>query len=252
MNDFHRLHFYYRSTGGDNKKGRPPYYSKETCLRSFLRAQARVASCSRVTFVNDGPIPGDRLRIMWEHGTILPLSGIGNTPCHRETLRHALASESELVYFAEDDYLYVASAFEQMIAAFDALPGVDYVTLYDHTDRYRRRDDARRGRSRIFLTEATHWRTVESTCMTFGARRPVLASDRWIHALPTRKPFPADRRIWRMTQGIGPYFWLLPKRTLVGPMPGLATHMDPDQLSPFVDWESEARRADDWSGAKGI
>ncbi len=43
------LHIFYRSTGGDNKKNRPPFYSKMLCLRSFLRAYAPVRGRASIT-----------------------------------------------------------------------------------------------------------------------------------------------------------------------------------------------------------
>jgi hypothetical protein len=235
------LHIFYRSTGGDNKKDRPPYYSKMLCLRSFLRAFARVRDRARVTFVNDGPMPDDRLAVMAEWGEIVSFPGLGNSPSYRETLALALRLPSDsLVYFAEDDYLYTEPAFEKMLAAFDELPRVDYITLFDHLDRYLRTDDSRRGYSRVYIAGGHHWRTVESTCMTFGARVSRLKSDAWIHRLGTVPKTPRDREIWRCTQGEKQFFWKLPKRTLIGPIPSLATHMDPAGLSPNIDWQAVA------------
>lgn len=234
-----RLHIFYRSTGGDNKKNRPPYYSKMLCLRSFLRAFERVRDRADITFVNDGPMPDDRLDVMKQYGKIVSFPGLGNSPSYRETLAMAIKLPGDsLVYFAEDDYLYTAAALEKLLAAFDELPKVDYVTLYDHMDRYIRTDDSRRGYSRVYIAGGLHWRTVESTCMTFGARVNRLAGDAWIHRLGTIPKTPRDRTIWRCSQGEKGFFWKFPKRTLIGPIPSLATHMDPEGLSPNVDWEA--------------
>jgi hypothetical protein len=236
------LHIFYRSTGGDNKKNRPPYYSKMLCLRSFLRAFARVRDRASITFVNDGPMPDDRLAVMKEWGRIVSFPGLGNSPSYRETLALAVALPEEgLVYFAEDDYLYTEPALEMLLAAFDTLPEIEYVTLFDHLDRYIRTDDSRRGYSRVYLAGGMHWRTVESTCMTFGARVEALKNDAWIHKLGTVPKTPRDRAIWRCTQGEKEFFWKFPKRTLIGPIPSLATHMDPEGLAPNIDWVAVAR-----------
>ncbi len=236
------LHIFYRSTGGDNKKNRPPYYSKMLCLMSFLRAFERVRGRAEITFVNDGPMPDDRLVIMERYGKIVSFPGLGNSPSYRETLALAVALPPDsLVYFAEDDYLYTPQALEKLLAAFDEIPAAEYVTLFDHMDRYTRSDDSRRGYSRLYLAGGLHWRTVESTCMTFGARVRTLRSDAWIHRLGTVPKTPRDRTIWRCTQGEKEFFWKFPKRTLVGPIPSLATHMDPEGLAPNVDWEEVAR-----------
>ncbi|MDB5035483.1 MAG: hypothetical protein JWQ98_2724 [Chlorobi bacterium] len=235
------LHIFYRSTGGDNKKNRPPYYSKMLCLRSFLRAFTEAGSRASVTFINDGPMPDDRLEIMETIGDIVSYPGLGNSPSYRKTLDLALAKPPDsLIYFAEDDYLYTSPAFVKLLAAFDELPRVDYVTLFDHRDRYTRTDDSRRGYSRVFVAGGHHWRTVESTCMTFGARAHRLRSDAWIQRLGTVPNTPRDRVIWRCTQGEKEFFWKFPKRTLVGPVPSLAAHMDPEGLPPNIDWERVA------------
>lgn len=241
------LFILYRSTGGDNRKDRPPYYSKLLCLRSFLRAFERVRERASVTFVNDGPMPDNRPAIMAEWGQVVSFPGLGNSWSYRRALVMALAlPEDSLVYFAEDDYLYTDAAFVKLLDVFEALPAVDYVTLFDNFDRYTRRDDARGGYSRVFLAGGLHWRTVESACMTYGARTARLKRDAWIHRLGTISNSPADRFIWRCAQGEKWFFWKFPKRTLVGPLPSLATHMHAPGLAPNVDWERVAQDTDGW------
>lgn len=240
-----RLYIIYRSTGGDNRKNRPPYYSKMLCLRSFLAAAARVRDRATITFMNDGPMPEDRLAIMRAWGTVESLPGLGNSPSYRKALEMAVALPADaLVYFAEDDYLYRPEAFEKILAAFDTLPNVDYITPFDHLDRYIRRDDSRRGYSRVYVAGGIHWRTVESSCMTFGARVRRMRSDAWIHRLGTVPNTPRDRIIWRCALGEKWFFWKFPKRTLVGPIPSLATHMEPAGMAPNVDWERVAAEAE--------
>jgi hypothetical protein len=237
----------YRSTGGDHQKHRPAYYSKMLCLRSFLRAFYRVRDRASVTFVNDGPVPEDRRRIMEQWGCMVSLPGLGNSWSYRRTLAMASAlPEDSLVYFAEDDYLYTEPAFVKLLAVFEALPRVDYVTLFDNLDRYIRSDDARGGYSKVFVACGLHWRTVESACMTFGARTARLKRDAWIHRVGTVSNSPADRFIWRCAQGEKWFFWKFPKRMLVGPMPSLATHMHSPGLAPNVDWYGIARDAENW------
>lgn len=245
-----RLHVFYRSTGGDNRKDRPPYYSKMLCLRSFLRAFAHVRDVADVTFVNDGPMPDDRLELMRAWGTVVPLPGLGNSRSYREVLALALALPgADLCYFAEDDYLYTEDAFTALLAVFDEIDAADYVTLFDHADRYNRRDDSRRGYSRVYVAGGIHWRTVESTCMTFGARVARLKSDAWIHRIGTAPKTPRDRDIWRCTLGEKWYAWKFPKRRLLSPMPSRATHMDPGGLAPIVDWERVAAEVETFDPA---
>ena len=67
----HRL--VYRSYGGENRKQRPDYYSKVLTLTSFVRAAARLPAAD-IIFLNDGPVPGDRLAIMERFGRVIQLA----------------------------------------------------------------------------------------------------------------------------------------------------------------------------------
>jgi hypothetical protein len=235
------IHFFYRSTGGDNGKDRPAFHSKMLCLRSFLRAWQPIRLGATLTFINDGPMPDDRLQVMSNWGKIVAFPGLGNSPSYRQVLGMATALPStDLVYFAEDDYLYKPEAFSQMLNAFAGLPKVEYITLFDHLDRYTRTDDAGGGRSKVMLAGDRHWRTVESTCMTFGARVGALKRDAWIHRLFTIPRTPRDRHIWRCAQGLTYFFWKFPKSRLISPIPSLATHLDPAALAPHTDWAAIA------------
>ena len=89
-----------------------------------------------------------------------------------------------------------------------------------------------------------HWRTVESTCLSFGARVARLRSDRWTVRLTTqRRGRPADRVMWRLIQGRKLFAWKFPKRMLFGPVPSLATHLDTESLAPVVNWDAVAAEA---------
>jgi len=237
-----RIEIFYRSTGGESSEDRPSYYSKGLCLASMLAAARAVHPSPAITFVNDGPMPDDRVAVMEGAGKVVPLPGLGNSASYRQTLQMALdAPDDAVVYLAEDDYLYRRDALRRLADALVELPGVDYFTLYDHLDRYTRSDDAMGGLSRIFVPAGHHWRSVESTCMTFAARAETLRRDSWIHRYCTRRSAPDDRKLWRMTQGTTKYWWKLPKRTLVGPVPSLATHMVTPFLAPGISWEDVAR-----------
>lgn len=241
------MYILYRSVGGENPKSRPPYYSKLLCLKSLLRAASRLPHRPHLTFVNDGPIPADRLSVMEKWGEVISLPGVGNSPSYREVLKLALRLPPDaVVYLAEDDYLYTEHALDKLRGALTELPHADYVSLFDHLDRYTRSDDVRGGRSRIYVAAGHHWRTVDSTCLTFGARVGRLKRDAWIHQLCTLPRTPRDRVIWRLTQGRGLFALKFPKRTLIGPVPSLATHMDPHGLAPNIDWQRVAREVNDF------
>jgi len=239
-----RLEIFYRSTGGESSEDRPSYYSKSLCLESIIAAARDLDPAPSITFVNDGPVPEERVAFMESVGRVVSLPGLGNSNSYWETLKMALDVPGDsVVYLAEDDYLYRPDALRKLAGAIGELPDVDYFTLYDHLDRYTRSDDAAAGLSRVFVAGGHHWRSVESTCMTFAGRAEALRHDAWIHRYCTRRSAPDDRKLWRMTQGSARYAWKFPKRTLVGPVPSLATHMVAPFLAPTIEWEEVAAEA---------
>ncbi|MEI2764230.1 MAG: hypothetical protein V9F82_00840 [Dermatophilaceae bacterium] len=128
----------YRSYGGENLKGRPPFYSKDLALWSLLRAAQSAAV--RPTFLNDGPIPEARLDVMGSRGEVRSLSQrpAGMRSSYWSALRFAARSswpDDDVVLFSEDDYLYTPDALVRLAEAADALPGVSYFAPYASTPR---------------------------------------------------------------------------------------------------------------------
>lgn len=249
------IHFVYRATHATNRKNRPGFFDKSVALASFLRARERVRGDAEILFLLDGPFPAEGAARLERVGEVERHPGRGNGGSYRRALELPAERrwpDGDLVYLAEDDYLYVPEAFERLEDAARGIPEAAYFTLYDHPDRYRRDDDADGGRSRVFLAGGRHWRSVESTCLSFAARTGALRRDLWIHRLGSRGEIPEDRTIWRAVQGLGRFFWRRPRRVLVSPLPSLATHLETEHLAPGVDWEAVAASAREWGEAKGI
>jgi hypothetical protein len=244
------LHLIYRSSGATNLKNRPEFFDKSVALASFLRAVEGIDVPRRVLFLNDGPIPEDRARLMRGAGSVVAMPGLGNSGSYLKAVAKATAPEladTDLVYLSEDDYLYVPAAFRDLVTAAEAIPEASYFTLYDHRDRYTRTDDADGGRARIYLAGAHHWRTVESTCMSYGARVGALRADARVHAWACRGAIPEDRAMWRRIQGYGWRGLLRARRhRLVSPIPTLATHLETEYLAPGVDWRAVAEDTRRW------
>jgi hypothetical protein len=142
----------------------------------------------------------------------------------------------DIIYFVENDYCHRPGSESALL---DAMSFSDYVTLYDHPDKYDVSHycdglDYSDIRSQLFIRPSGYWRTTTSTCMTYATTAGVLLEDIDIH-----------RNFSRAESGggnIGMYdykiFHTLTKdrnRSLVSPLPGYATHGD--MLSPYIDWE---------------
>jgi hypothetical protein len=74
-------------------------------------------------------------------------------------------SESEIIYFAEDDYYYLPNQFEDMINFIRNNPKAHFISPYDHLDYYCM--DLHDDKYYITFSSKKHWRTTVSTCLTF-------------------------------------------------------------------------------------
>lgn len=110
---------------------------------------------------------------------IIHTDSIGNQATWAKQLEILSAvNDSEFVYFSEDDYIYKPNAFRAML---DFANGndVDFVTPLDHPDRYNGKlvQDVS---AIIRISRICHWRSVESTCLTFLAKQKVVSESRRI------------------------------------------------------------------------
>lgn len=139
-----------------------------------------------------------------------------------------LAIESSLppetpVYLCEDDYLHLPDAKQLLL---EGLTVGDYASLYDHPDKYLPHNTKP---SRILLTKSTHWRTTESTTMTFATRVATLREDYDIYVEFCKTGYPYDHNMFLQLNSKG--------RTLVTCIPGASTHAELAWLSPLVEWK---------------
>ena len=157
-----------------------------------------------------------------------------------------MAKDDDIFYFIEDDYLHLPEA---PIALEEGLHYFDYVTLYDHPDKYNLHHGpinpyAKKNRYSE-LTEVVAgpnhwWRTSNSTTMTFAVTGKTLKADADIWSITktakqdfdfdnfcilTKQPMMAKsshiKQISRRLQ-----FWSKPKRYLGISIPGLALHLE--------------------------
>jgi hypothetical protein len=284
-----KLHAIYRSYRGENSKRRPPYYSKALALASFVRALGQVDAVD-VTFVNDGPVEDDICRLMQPVGRIRTFHGLGPRGSYAKALALALectADESDIVWLAEDDYLYRPDAFGELLATAGSIPWASYFALYSGEDAVRPPGWRDRGSAMVHGHE---WSHAVSTTSTFGARLPALRRDRHLFRFAMYAAHAWDHQTCLAYQGYVPFRgrWLVQDPTergrgslqsrikvvgatplkvvvdamaarrsrrpalLVAPRPALATHLELAFLAPGVDWDAEAEATAAWARPRGI
>jgi hypothetical protein len=192
---------------------------------------------------------------------VVRLEGAGNGATFARQIDILLEQrDSDVVYFAEDDYFYLPGQFREMVDFLGMQDDVDFVSPYDHPDCYKL--DLHREPKWLRTNGSHHWRTAASTCLTFLARKETVAEHAsvfrsyargnydcalWL-SLTKHRVFSPRAFIRYLLQGS--YWKILAKAWLYGwrqilfgrrvklwvPVPGIATHLDAKALSPNVDW----------------
>src|ERR1700722_5129255 len=203
---------------------------------------------------------------------LIRLDGGGNRRTFAKQIDVLLQQQcAEAVYFAEDDYFYLPSQFEQMLHFLWTVSDADFITPYDHPDYYTlplhgaAQEDRR--------IDGQCWRTAASTCLTFLTTKKTLAENRrilrtytygnldvslWL-SLTKQAVFDPGivRKCLAQRAALGGFVaisWLYgwpqilsgSKRKIWVPVPSIATHTEKRFLAPGVDWEplfGEAARA---------
>jgi hypothetical protein len=276
-----KLHVLYRSSGASNLTGRPAFFSKDRALASLALALEQCGREVEVIFLNDGPIPAERLSAMKDLGEPVRCRDGGKVKSHLSALELVLErgwDDHDLVYIVEDDYLHSPDALSRLLEAASEVPEASYFALYATIDWLR---------TEYFQAGETYWHSADSTTSTFAARVGALRKDMSIHRLAPRAGGPWDRTTCHTYQGRRPFTWsqvvsdvlgtgaskgrgrlfrarqalwrlrlngIAARRTLaphflVAPFPALATHMMLSYLAPGVDWAGIAQGVDDWVGA---
>jgi len=251
----------YRTHSGENKAPRPDWYSKELCLKSMIISYdlLQQQSSANFTVLFDGELnPHDEWaktvkRMVEPRGVIIEKPHRGNC----ESTMNAIYTASEypdnqVVVIAEDDYLWLAPSLIGLYHSLTELPA-HYSTPYDHPVRYQPDyplgADYPHWHNTIYITSERHWRTQESTCMTFATTSRTIKEDLeyFEKYKDNGKGRPEDRELFREMQGLEYYQYKHPNtpRILVGPMPSLATHVHLPWIAPLIDWEKAAREVND-------
>jgi hypothetical protein len=215
-------------------------------LNSLIKAIKEYKGEISLHIIYDGkPANKDLVKLARSAGTFEVINLENNSGSFRYAYQLALKFDKEdIVYFVEDDYFHLPAAIKELKFAFDNICP-DYLTLYDHPVRYA--EDYKFGldlptKTEIFFAGNHHWRHQESTCMTFASKVETLQEDKELFWRYTNQEVPEDRELFRRLLGLTGYEKGSPCRSLIGPMPSLATHLHVPWLAPGIDWEYESKK----------
>jgi hypothetical protein len=228
----------YRISDAGFNKIKPQYINNENCLKSAL--QAFPLSNHEWHVLADGVseptklmiekyIPKDNI----EHINIK--NGPGYPFLYILDKIIETTPDNKIVYFIENDYLHKIGS--DVILEEGIRLGADYVTLYDHPDKY---IDANMGGNpfiegggeitKVFLSKSCHWKLTNSTTGTFASTVRVLKQDYEIIKKYTNSPYWNDFHMFTELIQKG--------QTLISCIPGYSTHGETAWLTPLTDWST--------------
>lgn len=251
-----RLHVYYRisDTPAYRVKQKLTGVNNENCLNNFIRN----FQPDRMTIVADAVSAESESMLkktasLHDFETIF-LQNRNGSLTFGHVLDFALRHNGDdILYFVEDDFLHLPGSKRLLLEAFRETEA-DYVTLYDHPDKYIDRKGGgpnpfvRHGgeKTRVIVTNSAHWKRTNSTVLTFAVKVSTLRADEkvWRRCIRHKVPddFLAFSRLGKARFFYRPFG---KKRTLIHPIPAMATHGERAFLSPFVDWEAVSAQAAD-------
>jgi len=222
----------YRISDGSYKKERYPHATKGGCLDNFLKHFPR----EEITIYADN-VKEETFTWLQSYDCDLKRSNGGSSAGgFRIVFEDALKlPDSEIVYFVEDDYFHLDGSRQAMI---EGLERVDYITLYDHVDKYIPAvmggnpfiSEQGGEETLVFLTKSRHWKLTNSTTMTFAATVQTLREDETTWRSFTQGSYPQDFNCFIELRKQG--------RTLASPIPSLSTHCEPRWAAPLIDWNN--------------
>lgn len=219
------MHIYYRISDRGYPKQKPAYVTPENCIRNFISNFCN-GDTSELTIIADNC--GDETVSMIRRVTGLdPIrTSLGNAGSFRFLLDEALKLEDDtIIYSVEQDYLHRKGSRQALL---EGLEIADYVSLYDHIDKYMQQNLRP---EYILRTNTTHWRTCISTTMTFAAKVGTLRKCESSIRKWTSGAHPDDHRMFCELGSAG--------YTLISALPAFCSHGETAFLSPGVDWEKE-------------
>ena len=170
------MDIYYRLSDKGRRSNKPDYISIENCLRNFLNHFSDYCitiiadNCSDETIELIHTITqGNKIKVLQ--------TSLGNSASFVYTVNYILRQPLEddtIIYLVEDDYLHLDNSAKILQEGFKY---ADYVTLYDHPDKYNPFVCDGGEETTVFLTEHSHWKLTKSTTMTFACRVKTLRED---------------------------------------------------------------------------
>jgi hypothetical protein len=207
-------------------KQRPSWFSREDCFLSVYRELIHKKNIELLVLF-DGKVSDDHFLNKYPVKIIEESCGSGSES-YKKGLDLAIANNPDYVYFVEDDYIHKTGWSDILNEGLSE--NFDYITLYDHPDKYTRLYEDLQ--SRLCVTKSIHWRSVPSTTDTFACKIQTLKDDLEIHRhFSSLSYYSFDHQRFLELGKRG--------RTIMSTVPGFSTHVESANLAPCNIWSKE-------------
>jgi hypothetical protein len=221
----HIFYSHYDITGTDNKN-RPQWFDYEKCFINLLNT-IKDKNNIKLNVVMDGKIENNWIKKYKEFYNLYEFEG-GNIEIITKTIYKIIkeykCDNNDLIYILENDYLHINGWDEKLIELYKTFNGLNYISLYDHNDKYflPQYEDLT---SKIITTNSHHWRTTPSTCGSYIVPKYVFDDD---YEIQTTIIGDHNKHL---------YLNQYKERFILTPTPGLNTHCMEGLMSPTINWE---------------
>jgi len=220
---------YYRISDRGFAKVKPQYINNKNCLNNFVKNFEYDA-----LYIIADNVKEETFQILQERYhdkyTELIRTKLDNRRSFIFAFDHAIKNfnDDDIIYFVENDYVHCQGA-SQVLA--EGLEIADYVTLYDHPDKYlpEYKDS---WPTSCYKTKNSHWVLVPSTPMTFGTTVRSLKQDSEMFDNIIRNNNDTHTNSKAFFNTIAKYN----NKKLATPIPSMATHGETEWLAPFINW----------------
>jgi len=227
-----KIHVFVRHTSHSHGKFRPDWYSDEDCFRNLLNT---IDNDANLTICFDGD-QTDHFVTKYNQN-IVNIDGGCDSKSFTKLLDHVTSMDipdDDIVYLLEDDYLHREGWGDVLKEIFES-SNVDYVSLYDHMDKYIPgyfNVKAQGFVTQLFCTKSYHWRSTPSTTNSYAMKFSTLKRDIDIHY-----KWCDYEKVGKVTQDHAKFCELWNSgKSLVTPIPGYSTHVENELMSPTIDW----------------
>lgn len=215
-------------------KKRPDWFSHENCCNNFMHTLTLNKELYDISILFDGDISAHFLKdFNHPKATITQINGGTGAKSYLsmiEFVEKQNYADDDIIYFVEDDYLHVPGWADVLLHVFNTVD-VDFVSLYDHPDKYFS-PMYQNLQSTLIFDGKTHWRSTPSTCDTYACKFKTFKKYLDVHKMFTH--------LDQTNNPIDHYkFQELWKRgsNLITCIPAYCTHCEPNNLAPGRNWK---------------